>query len=215
MEKEQQFKRNIAFKFRIGDLLLGKPIMDPTTQKFIFLELGDRKIIRVNLIGNVVDKYESGQQSSNYIFFTIDDGSGQIKLKSFGEDSEKFRDLKLGQTVAVIGVLRNFNNETYVSPEIIKEHDPRYLLVRKLEVEKQRKKEAKPIHTKEQAIAIKDKILGMIKGAEQDGGLEKDKIILEAGLRDVSPESINQEIKSLIEEGIVFEPRPGKLRYLG
>jgi hypothetical protein len=30
-----------------------------------------------------------------------------------------------------------------------------------------------------------------------------------------SPEIINQEIQKMIEEGMVFEPRPGKVRYLG
>jgi len=34
-------------------------------------------------------------------------------------------------------------------------------------------------------------------------------------LRDISPIIINQEIQKLLEEGIVFEPRPGKVRYLG
>ena len=60
MPEEQQFKRNIAYKFRIGDLLFGKPIMNG--EKFSFLELGNKKIIRVNLIGNIVDKYESGEE---------------------------------------------------------------------------------------------------------------------------------------------------------
>ena len=40
-----------------------------------------------------------------------------------------------------------------------------------------------------------------------------DKIIMD--LRDVSPDVINQEIRSLLEEGIIFEPRPGKIRWLG
>ena len=38
---EQQFKRNIAYKFRIGDILIGKPVFDE--EKFTFLELGDKK----------------------------------------------------------------------------------------------------------------------------------------------------------------------------
>ena len=54
---EQDFKRNIAYKFRIGDLLIGRPIMN--AEKFQFLELGNKKVIRVNVIGNIVDKYES------------------------------------------------------------------------------------------------------------------------------------------------------------
>jgi RPA family protein len=206
---EGQFHRNVAYKFRIGDILLGKPIIDG--DKFSFLELGDKKIVRVNIIGNITDKYESDGERK-YIFFTLDDGSGQIKLKCFSEEANKFRDITQGQTVLVIGVLRNFNNETYISPEIIREQDTKYLLLRKLELEKEKSKNTKPL-IKEQITAIKDKILSIIKEAEKDGGIEMDKIIMD--LREVSPDVINQEIKSLLEEGIIFEPRPGKIRWLG
>jgi RPA family protein len=210
MPEEQQFKRNIAFKYRIGDLLIGKPVFDQ--EKFIFLELGNKKINRINIIGNIVDKYES-EGEKKYIFYTLDDGSGQIKLRSFGDDYERFKNFEQGQTVVLIGVLRNFNNETYVMPEIIKEQDPKYLLLRKLELEKQQSQNAPKIEKKEQIVAIKDKILGEIKNSEEQGGIEVDKIIMD--LRDTSPDVINQEIKKLLEEGIIFEPRPGKLRWLG
>ncbi len=206
---EGQFKRNVAYKFRIGDILIGKPIMNG--DKFSFLELGDKKIIRVNVIGNIIDKYEN-EGENKYYFFTIDDGSGQIKLKCFGDDVNKFKDVTQGQTVLVIGVLRNFNNEVYIAPEIIREQDPKYLLIRKLEIEKERSQNTQPI-AKEQVIAVKDKILNKIKNAEDEGGIEVDKIIMD--LREVSPEIINQEIQRLLEEGIVFEPRPGKIRWLG
>jgi len=206
---DQQFKRNIAYKLRIGDLLIGKPIMDG--ERFSFLELGDKKIIRVNLIGNVIDKYDS-EGEKKYSFITIDDGSGQIKAKSFGDDVEKIKNLKQGQTILIIGVLRNWNNETYLNPEIVREQDPKYLLVRKLELEKEQVKNSSPVQ-REQMIAIKDKILDKIKSSEEEGGIDVDKIIME--LRETSPEVINQEIKKLLEEGIIFEPRPGKLRWLG
>ena len=68
MPENQQFKRNIAFKYRIGDLIIGKPIFDE--ERFSFLELGDKKIVRVNVIGNVVDKYEA-EGEKKYIFLTI------------------------------------------------------------------------------------------------------------------------------------------------
>jgi len=205
----EQFKRNVAYKFRIGDLLIGKPIFD--AERFSFLELGNRKIIRVNIIGNIIDKYES-EGERKYIFFTLDDGSGQIKLKCFGEDVVKFKNVLQGQTVLVIGVLRNFNNETYIAPEIVKEKDTKYLLIRKLEIEKDKSKNIQPLE-REQIIAVKDKILGIIKDAEKDGGIEMDTIIL--NLRQISPEIINQEIRRMLEEGIIFEPRPGRIRWLG
>ena len=209
MPEEQKFKRNIAYKFRIGDLLFGKPIMNE--ERFSFLELGDKKIVRVNLVGNIVDKYEGGKDRK-YLSLTLDDGSGQIKLKAFGDDVDKFVEISQGQTVAVIGVLRYWNEETYVSPEMIKEMDPKYLLIRKLETEKEKILHSAPVE-KEQIIAIKDKILDMIKNSEDDGGIDRDNII--TNLQNVSPSIIDQEIKKLLEEGIVFEPRPGKVRYLG
>lgn len=205
-----QYKRNVAYKLRIGDILLGKPIFD--NEKFIHLELGNKNISRVNVVGNIIDKYES-EGDKNYIFFTIDDGSGQIKLKSFGDDSSKFKNASQGETVVVIGTIRNWNNETYIQPEIISDKDPKYLLVRKLELEKDRKDNAEPITDKKVVKALKDSILERIKNAEDDGGIDTEKIILEE--RDASPDTINEEIKKLLEEGIIFEPRPGRLRYLG
>ena len=127
-------KRNIAYKFRIGSVLAGKPLIE--NNRFLYLKSGEKNIVRVNIIGNVIDKYESSGEKK-FCFATIDDGSGQIKLKSFGDDIEKLKNIIQGQTVLVIGTLRNFNNETYISPEIIRESDPRYLLVRKMETQKE------------------------------------------------------------------------------
>ncbi|MDE1848787.1 MAG: OB-fold nucleic acid binding domain-containing protein [Nanoarchaeota archaeon] len=201
------FKRNIAYKLRIGDLLVGKSIMDG--ERFSFLGLGDRKIIRVNIVGNVIDRYNSTGEKK-YSFLTIDDGSGQIKLKSFGDDIDVLENLNQGDTVVVIGTLRNFNNELYISPEIVRIQDPKYLLVRKIELEKSAPEVKVPAG---QQGAIRDKILEDIKNSEEEGGIFVDKIIMSH--RDVSAEIINQEIQKLLEEGIIFEPRPGKVRYLG
>lgn len=206
---DEQFKRHVAYKVRINDLLIGKAIMDG--EKFSFLELGDKKLVRVNLVGNIIERFESEGQKK-YVFFKLDDGSGQISLKVFGDDVEKFKNIVHGMSVLVIGVLRHWNNENYVQPEIIQETEPKYLLVRKLELEKQQSKDALPVE-RTQITAIRDKILNVIKEAESQGGIETDKIIM--NLRESSPEIINQEIKKLLEDGIVFEPRPGKVRYLG
>ncbi len=206
---EEQFKRNVAYKLRINDILIGKPIFDQ--ERFSFLTLGDKKITRVNVVANIVEKYESDGEKK-YSFFSIDDGSGQIKIKIFGDDVDKFKNFFQGQTVVVIGVLRNWNNEIYISPEIIKEQEPKYLLLRKLEIEKEQVKNASPIE-KNKIKTIRDSIIEKIKDSESMGGIEIDQIIL--NLREISPEIINQEIKKFLEEGIIFEPRPGKVRYLG
>ena len=93
-------------------------------------------------------------------------------------------------------------------PEIIKQQEPKYLLVRKLEFEKE-----KPVEIpKEQVKAVKDQIIDMIKQGESDGGVDTDKIIMEIK---ANPDIINQEIQKLLEDGLAYEPRPGKIRYLG
>jgi len=208
MADEQQFKRNIAFKLRIGDILMGNPVLDE--ERFSFLELGDKKIIRVNVLGNIIEKFDS-EGEKRFSVLTLDDGSGQIKLRVFADDVEKFKNITQGQTILVIGLLRHFNNEIYINPEIMREQDSKYLLIRKLETDKN-KAQAEPI-ARDQIIAVKDKILGAIKSAEDEGGIEIEKIIM--SLKDISPVIINQEIQKFLEEGIVFEPRPGKVRYLG
>lgn len=207
--EQDQFKRHTAYKLRVGDILIGKPILEG--EKFKFLELGKNNIVRVNLIGNIVDKYES-EGERKFLSLNLDDGSGQIKLRSFGDEIEKFKGVNQGGTVLVIGVIRYWNNEVYVLPEIIRGHDPKYLLVRKLEIEKERSKNAGPLD-RGQIIAVKDRILGAIKSSEEDGGIDVDTLIM--NLRDIAPEIINQEIKKFLEEGIIFEPRPGRVRYLG
>lgn len=205
--KMESFQRQTAHKLRINDILLGKPIMDG--EKFSCLDLGNKKIVRVNVIGNIIEKY-SNSGDKKYSFITLDDGSEQIKLKSFGDDSEKIDQFFQGQTIIVIGTLRFFNNEIYIAPEITKIMPSEYLLIRKLELEKSRKNLNVD---KEQVFAIKDKILDLIKNSEDSGGIDIDKIILE--IRESPTEIINQEVKKLLEDGIIFEPRPGRLRYLG
>lgn len=205
MPEQQEFKRNVAFKMRIGEILAGKVTLEG--ERFKFLESAGKQVVRVNLIANVIDKYvQDGEKK--YATVTLDDGTGQIKLKAFGDDTEKFVQMNQGETILVVGLLRTWNNEIYITPEIIKKKEPAYLLIRKLEIEKDMPK----IIAKEQLSELKDKILQMVKDGEANGGADIDHLILQ--LKE-SPDIINQEIKKLLEDGVVYEPRPGKIRYLG
>tara|TARA_Y100000310_G_scaffold162731_1_gene162672 strand:- start:3262 stop:3894 length:633 start_codon:yes stop_codon:yes gene_type:complete len=210
MEETEYKKRNVAYKLRIGDILKGKPIMSEgsaeSPAKFIFLELGDKKIVRVNVLANCVDKYiQDGEKK--YASLTVDDASGQIRLKAFGEDISTLNNISQGDTLQIIGNVREWNSELYILPEVIKKVDPRWLLVRKLEIQKSRKDI--PL---ESNAPIRDVLLEAIKKSEDDGGVDVDKLIMDT---EASPDLINQEIKKLLEEGLVYEPRPGRLRYLG
>lgn len=202
----EQRKRNVAYKLRIGDILKAKPIM--IDGRFAYTELGDKKVVRVNLLANCVDKYvQEGEKK--YASLTVDDASGQIRLKTFGDDIGFLKDVQQGDTLQIIGNIREWNSELYLLPEVIKKVDPKWLLVRKLEIQNSRK-DIKPSDGGN--IPLRDSILDKIKNSEKDGGVDIDAIIMDT---EASPDLINQEIKKLLEEGLIYEPRPGRLRYLG
>ena len=224
-------KREVAYKLRIGDILMGTPIVEDAQvlekpeganetfsstapkERFRFLELGDKKIVRVNLVANIVDKYVS-EGEKKYGTITIDDATGQLRVKVFGEDTEKFKDLTQGDTLILIGVLRSYNREIYLLPEIIKKTDPRYLLIRKLELEG--KKSTTPTQNSqkiEEKKSLREEIIDIIKTNSDPTGTSTEEIILK--ITNSSPEIINAEIIRLLEDGIIYEPRPGKVRYLG
>jgi len=200
-------KRNVAFKLRIGDILKGVPMMDEG--KFLFLELGDKRVVRVNILANCVDKFVQDGDEKKFATLTIDDASGQLKLKAFGEDIEPLKGIVQGDTLQIIGNMREWNGEMYILPEVVKKVDSRWLLVRKLEIQNARKD--LPDAEKGDS-SLKDGIMVKIKEAESEGGIDVDTLIMDV---EASPDAINAEIKKLLEEGLVYEPRPGRLRYLG
>ncbi len=202
---EPNYKRNVAYKLRIGQILKASPIIENERLKHV--ELDGKQIVRVNLIANIIDKYvQDGEKK--FASLTLDDATGQIKVKTFGDDISKFEKFNQGDTILVIGLLRSWNNEIYLTPEILKTKEPQYLLVRKLESDLASPKNP----PKEELRALKDKIIQKVKDSEKDNGVEIESLILD--LKE-SPSIINSEIKKLLEEGLVYEPRPGRLRWLG
>ncbi len=200
-----EFKRHTAFKVKIGDIVNGNQIVDG--EKLRFIEANGKNIARVNLIANVVDKYIQDDEKK-FASVTLDDASGQIKLKTFGEEIEKLKPFEQGDTVLAIGMIREWNKEIYITPEIIKKKQPEYLLLRKLETDLDKPKPA----DKKELTEIKDKIIEIIKREEPQGGVEIKKLTEELQAKQ---DLINQEIRKLLEEGAIYEPRPGKVRYLG
>ena len=206
-------KRETAYKVRVNDILRATQIFEEiegANKRLKFVELGDRKIQRINIIANVIDKYESDGER-RFASITLDDGSGQIRARVFGEDLAKFTNIVQGDTLLIVGVLRFFNNEVYILPELIKKQDPRYLLVRKLEIDKSYSSINMP-KPKQEIKVLRDELLGLIRNSETKEGIEKEEIILTLKAQ---PELIVQEIQKLLEEGIIYEPRPGIVRYLG
>lgn len=198
----EQRKRNIAYKIKIGDIEKSEKVINDG--KLACVRIGEKNISRVNIIANVIEKFVN--EEKKYAFIKIDDASGQILLKSFESDPVDISKISQGDSVQVVGLLREYNGEIYISPEILKSIDPKWLLVRKIEF--QNMKRGMPLP---KDASLRDIIIEKIKAKDKDGGIEKEHLILDI---DASPESVNEEIKKLLEHGTIYEPRPGVLRYL-
>ena len=91
--------------------------------------------------------------------------------------------------------------------------DTKYLLIRKLEIEKSFQSFQQSQPKKQEIKVLRDEVIHLIKTAEEKEGIDKEEIIL--SLKTAEPQIISQEIQKLLDEGIIYEPRPGRVRYLG
>ena len=128
--------RQTMIKARISDLVNGrftrKEGMEPS---YVLTDVG-QKISRVKILGTIVDKFMS--EDGNYSSITIDDDSDSIRVKAFKEDAIIFDDLNVGDLIMVIGRVREYSDEIYIIPEIVKKIvDPNYEPLHKLEVLKE------------------------------------------------------------------------------
>ncbi|MEM2956294.1 MAG: OB-fold nucleic acid binding domain-containing protein [Candidatus Pacearchaeota archaeon] len=217
--------RQVAYKVRICDLLSGNIIFNG--ERFSSLEIKDKKVSRVNIICNVIDKYTNPEK--NFSSLTVDDGTGQVRIKAFSDSISLLDGLDIGDTIKVIGWLRFFNDELYILPEIAIKIDPKWGYVRKLELAKEygefkEETQKKPFEEEINEIIEKEKILDeniepeknaksiiLKKIKENPDGIDVEKLIMELN---ISIDEINDSLKDLIAEGEIYEPRPGHLRSL-
>ena len=126
-------KRRTAYRLFIGMISQGRPEFRDT--RFIYSSINHKETTRVNIFGNIIDKFMSEQKP--YGSLTIDDGTGTIRIKTFSDSLNLIKDLNQGDTINVIGKLAYFNDEIYILPEIVKESSITWLIARKLELEKE------------------------------------------------------------------------------
>jgi RPA family protein len=129
METSKKFQRNIAIKLLIQDINNGTYHKEKEDEPNYLSTINGQSIYRVNLMGIVVYKEITGSITS----FLIDDGSGQIHSRFF-EENERLDKIEVGKTVIIIGKVREYNEQKYISPEIFKEIDPEWLKFRAKEL---------------------------------------------------------------------------------
>ena len=129
MEAKPTYQRQEAVKVVIRELLDGKYVQEQEDLPNYLLKANNQKIYRLNLMATILHKQIQGAITD----FILDDGSGQITLRSF-EENRQLEQLKVGIVIMVIGKLRSYNQEKYIAPEIVKSIDPSWLKIRALEM---------------------------------------------------------------------------------
>jgi RPA family protein len=208
-------KRQIAYKIRIGEIKEGDYVKESGWLPNYIL-LSGRKVSRVNLVGIVVAVNPTGTE------FMLEDKSGRITIRTF---EEKDYGLNIGDIVLIVGRPREFNNERYVVPEIVRILDRNWLRLRELELclfekEQNFKEESRNKHKKEvekeekikvqeeivKSVIDPDYVMKQIKLLDNGDGADYEELLAKIGDEKI--------IKMLLEEGEIFEIKPGKIKIL-
>ena len=232
-------KRQIAHKVTIGDINEGRYVKEEGWEPNYVIISDGRKVSRVNLIAVIVSKTDD---DAGYQGIMLDDGSGKINIRSFGSEID-FKPFNIGDLVLVVGRPREFNNDKYLVPEIIKKlDDKKWIEVRKLELQIARKNNVGSMFEKEPPIK-NDFSEEVVEDSEvREGGLEikpsKDTSFVEqdnayqiilsmiksmdkgdgVDVNDLYIKSkldnAEEVVMNLLKEGEIFELRPGRVKIL-
>jgi RPA family protein len=214
-------KRQVAFKVKVDEISNGQFIKEEGWKpNYVLTSYGN--ISRINIMAMIIAKLDD---EKNY---TVDDGSGTIDLRWF-EDVDSFKNFNTGELVNIVGRIREYNNIKYILPEIIRKIDnPKWLELRKHELGKREKcqetlqpveqpKPESPTVTEFEDVvnatpakeSTVDKLIKVIKEKDAGEGVDIDEVIAASSI----PEA-DSLIKRLLEEGDIFEIKPGRIKVL-
>jgi RPA family protein len=219
MADQESSKRQVAYKVRVADVVNNRYVKEDGWLPN-YVAVGDRKVSRVNLLGVIVSKssQESDVPSSSFV---LDDGSGRVALRFF----EGGASLSVGDIVFVVGRPREFGAERYIVPEIVKRiSDNRWVELRRLELAKDRqadiisKAQGLPAAGPDElSVETEDfvddsspaaRLVGMIRKLDSGEGVDFDALLSRFG------SGTEQSVKRLLEQGDIFEVKPGRYKVL-
>jgi hypothetical protein len=222
-------KRQIAYKVRISEILGGSYVKEEGWQPNYILMGDGRKISRINLIAAVISLQREDSTSS----VIVDDGTGEILLRSF-EGFLELKEITVGDVVNIIGKPREFGQEKYILPEVMKRlQNPGWIGVRNLEL-------SGPSHNADNAKVIKapvqeiraeervveevvdgaksigpekitpfQRIYSLIKELDSGEGADMSEVAKKSGLSNAE-----EILAELLKEGEIFEIRRGRVKVL-
>ena len=201
------YQRSVAVKVSIKDVLQSQYIhSNEDNPSYLKWKID---IIRLNLMGVVIKKEKVGSITN----ILVEDGTGEIVIRLF-EENNQLEELNVGDTILIVGKPREYNQERYVAPEIIKKINPLWLKVRSLEIPKSEKVEEnkpieRPVQKKEEIVLPFEKITQLIKELDKGEGVLIEEIIEKSSISETE-----QVIEKMLANGDIFQNNPGKVKVL-
>jgi len=191
----------------------GEFVSEDNFSSYILFE--GKKVFKLNIIGVVVSKNEG----SSFVSFMIDDGFGQCEVRAFGE-VDSFGHIIIGSVVQVVGRPRKWQENVYLNCDVITLVNPlwakhrKVLLSSTLPLDVKDKKEDVVEKVIEEVVVKKpvnivEKIISAIKELDSGDGADIDDII-----NNVGSGNIEEFVDKLVEQGEVFEFKPGRIKCL-
>ncbi len=207
----EQFRRRTAYKVWIGDIHRAKSKVQESG--LLVYDIREKDVARVNILGGVINVFSA----ENYGSMMVDDGSGNIRLKVWGDDKDLFEGKNIGDVVLVVGRVGDFNGERYVRPEIVRKVEMDWALLRRLELVKEYgtfKKEEKVVvkieeevqEEVEPSLAAREIVMNLIEKFEE---VDEEKLVVSSKM---PRDKIMVALNDLLKEGEVFCPKKGFYR---
>ncbi len=205
MEPPQQIQaRQTAYIVQIKDILTGKFVKEEGWNPN-YVIVGNTHVSRVNIIGIIISVNNDASAQT----MQLDDGTGKITLRNF----EKKYDINVGEIVLCVGRVRQYNNETYLTPEIInkKVNKAWNLVWKKLAIHQTEssvvnKVVKEEVEETEEPISDSENVLSKIKELDDGNGAPYEEILAAVGDEKI--------ISHLLLQGEIFEIKPGRLKVL-
>ena len=212
MAEQKQIGRHTAYKVWIKDIHNTEEVIDAESG-FPYLSVKDKKIVRLNVFGSIVDKFSS----ESYATVVLDDSSGSVRLRVWADDLYLFENVEVGDLVFIVGRWAEYNGERYLRPEVVRKISIDWALLRRLELSKEYgvpskedkvivKVESEGVKEIEPTLAAREAVLSIIDKKDEATAAE---VCHESG---ISMDKIEVAINDLLKEGEIFAPRQGVYR---
>jgi len=194
--------RQVAYIVGIKDVVDGMFVKEAGWNPN-YVTIAGKHVSRVNIIGAIIS-IEDNDSMQNIV---IDDGTGKISLKNF-EDKIS---VNVGDVIHIVGRVRQYGNEIYLTPEIIKRSINtkwnsvwKKLALKQEPTQQPKVAEESVVETQDSKNRVEE-ILQKIRDMDGGSGADYEELIKSFS---------SSVISELLTQGEIFEIKPGKLKVL-